>query len=532
MAKKQKKLDVIGLGCALAHLIKKNHIMKHGILIFYLIAVFCYLPATGIAADKGTVTIAVVFDIYSTSPYKSKATADSTTSVQRSIFQAPTRYDTATGKHVPDLAESVEPINNNMSVKITLRKDARFHNGYPVTSEDAKFSWQQFMDKKNPNMVRGRVKYWKDIEIIDDKTFIIHYKQPVADWYLAVLAFQIGSKKYYDEAGEKKFHSHPIGSGPFRFVSREIGEKIVLEAVENHPQYKPAVKKLVFKVVSDEVTRLAMLEAGEADFIYGISPHDAVRLKRNKKIRVKEALVPSYYGIGCHTFAHPDLLDKPLRQAMLYAVDRQQIVDKIFLGAAYPLYTYSSVSEFGHDPNFKIPYDPKKAKELLKKSSYKPGTPLTLTYAQRFANGSQVFEAIHFYFKAVGINIKLKKIEFGTKVAMFRSNDPKIQLGSWVWHGVEDPGSRLLYSLKTNGILTIGHSREDLDKLIDEQSKTFDEAKRLALLAEIRKIVFEDPVHIPLFGTKWLYATSDKIDYTWVNGSPQMYNLVEMKIFK
>jgi len=531
MAKKKKKLSVFGLGCTLSHLITKNHILKHGMVIVFLIAVFCCFPATSIGASNDTVTIAVVFDIYSTSPYKSKATADSTTSVQRAIFQAPTRYDTATGKHVPDLAESVEPMNNNMSVKITLRKDARFHNGYPVTSEDAKFSWQQFMDKENPNMVRGRMKYWKDVEIIDDKTFIIHYKKPVSDWKLAVLAFQIGSKKYYDEAGAEKFHSHPIGSGPFRFVSREIGEKIVLEAVENHPQYKPDVKKLVFKVVSDEVTRMAMLEAGEADFIYGISPHDAIRLKRNKKIRVKEALVPSYYGIGCHTFAHPDLLDKPLRQAMLYAVDRQKIVDKIFLGAAYPLYTYSSVAEFGHDPNFKILYDPDEARELVKKSNYN-GEPLTLTYAQRFANGSQVFEAIQSYFKAVGIEIKLKRIEFGTKVAMFRQNDPKIVLGSWVWHGVEDPGSRFLYSLKTGGILTIGHNRDGLDKLIDEQTKTFDETKRISLINKIRKICFDDPVHIPLFGTKWLYATSDKIDYTWVNGNPQMYNLFEMKILK
>ena len=531
MAKKKKKMTVIDLGCTLTHLIKKHHFMKHGILIFSLIAVCCYFPAAGIAAQKDTVTIAVVFDIYSTSPFKSKATADSTTSVQRSIFQAPTRYDTATGKHVPDLAESIEPMNNNLSFKIKIRKDAKFHNGYPVTSEDAKFSWQQFMDKKNPNMVRGRVRHWKDIEIVDDKTFIIHYKQPVADWYLAVLAFQIGSKKYYDEAGPEKFHSHPIGSGPYKFVSRDIGESIVLEAVENHPQYKPQVKKLVFKVVPDEVTRLAMLEAGEADLIYGIAPHDAIRLKRNKKVRLKEALVPSYYGIGFNTLSHADLLDKPLRQAMNYAVDRQQIVDKIFLGAAYPMYTYASVSEFGYDPKIKIPYDPAKAKELLKKSSYK-GQPLTLTYAQRFANGSQVFEAIHSYYKDVGINIKLKKIEFGTKIAMFRKKDPKIELGSWVWHGVEDPGSRLWYSLKKGGILTISHTTDELETLILEQAKEFDEAKRIAMLDEIRALLLEDPVQVPLFGTKWIYATSDKVDYTWVNGSPQMYNLVEMKVLK
>jgi len=105
-------------------------------------------------------------------------------------------------------------------------------------------------------------------------------------------------------------------------------------------------------------------------------------------------------------------------------------------------------------------------------------------------------------------------------------------LGAWVWHGVEDPGSRLWYSVKTKGSLTISHSRADLDKLIDEQAREFDEAKRLATLAQIREILFEDPIQVPLFGTKWLYATSDRIDYTWVNGSPQMYNLVEMKILK
>jgi len=503
--------------------------MKRGMLVFLLTAVYCFLTLGGAAAAKDTVTITFESDIMAASPYKAKSAGGPTMAVIQAIFQAPLRYETETGKMIPDLAESVEPMNNYSSFKITLRQDARFHNGDPVTSADARFSWQQFMDKNNPNMISTRMRAWKDIEIIDEKVFIIHYKKAQTDWATAVRSLYISSKKYYDQVGEKEFHAHPMGTGPFRFVRWEIGENIVLEAVDNHPQYKPFFKKLVFKVVQDQVTRLAMLETGQADLVYGLAPHDAVRLKRNNKVRVKEALIPSFYGIGLNSVAHPDLLDRPLRQAMLYAVDRQKIVDKIFLGAGYPMYTYSNVTEFGYDPDYKIPYDPEKAKELLKQSSYKPETPLTLTYEQRFANGPQVFEAIQGYFKQVGITMKMQRVEYGAYISLLRKKDPKVIMCSTVWHGIEDPTSRLIRSVKTNGMFTLYHGRQDMDELIVRQSQTFDEAKRREMIAQIRQIMFEDPVCIPLFGLKFLYATNSKIDYTWTQGTAQLYNIWEIK---
>ena len=155
------------------------------------------------------------------------------------------KYDTETGNLIPCLAESIKLTDNHLEMRVTLRKDARFNTADPLTSEDIKFTWRQFVDKKNATINAHRYRTWKDIEIIDPHTFIIYFKQPSIDWQQAFRHFLVGSKKYFEKVGEEKFHNEPIGSGPFRLVSKSIGEEYVLEAVENHYSIKPQFKNLI-----------------------------------------------------------------------------------------------------------------------------------------------------------------------------------------------------------------------------------------------------------------------------------------------
>ena len=172
-------------------------------------------------------------------------------------------------------------------------------------------------------------------------------------------------------------------------MERKIGESITLEAdpnyrwIENVPymdsdtgekktkeiERQCEIGKVKFLIVPDDLTRLAMLETGELDLISDILPQYVKRLERNKHIKVKRELTaPSYFAVALRPDNYPILKDTNFSNSFNYAINRQEIVDKIFLGEGYPMYMYASKSELGYDPKITYEFDPDRARELIKKS--------------------------------------------------------------------------------------------------------------------------------------------------------------------
>lgn len=497
-----------------------------------LISFFCMiviLPSFALAENK--VSIALTHDLTSLNPFKARLGQDS--NVYMALYQPLFTWDTQKGIPVPCLAESYQFAENNTDVTVKIRKDAKFHNGDPVTAHDVRFSWQQFIDPENANAYAKVFKSIKDIEAVDDGTCIVRFAKVNADWKSLFDRMFIGSKKYFDGAGAEKFTKDPIGSGPFRFKSRSIGENTILEAVENHYMYPPSFNTLQFLIVPDEITRMAMLEAGEVDLIFSIPSQQVDRLKRNRSVTVKTAIVPSYYGLSFHIINFDFLQDKNFRLAFNYGINRQEIVDKIFLGMAHPLYIFGSQSEITYDPGITYPYDPGKARELIKNSSYKAGTPVTLTYHSLVPNAAQVAEAVQGYMQDLGVTLDLRQMEVGAYLALARKKSKDLgPMTTTAWFGSQDPDVRLAMGVKSTGVYTQAAGSKELDQLVDEQHVTIDEEKRNEIVNKIYRILHDDPPHVPLFGTPMIYATSDRIKYTWVNKVNRLFNLWEIKIIK
>src|SRR5216117_2729868 len=171
----------------------------------------------------------------------------------------------------PSLAESWSTSPDGLVYEFVLRKGVKFHNGEPVTADDVKFSFERYrgiaaktlkdkvaaIETPDPGRVRFRLKQsWPD--------FMTFYGTPMtgAGW--------IVPRKYVEKVGEEGFKKAPIGAGPYRFVSYTPGVELVLEAVDGYWRKTPSVKRLVFKVVPDAATRMAMLKRGEADFAFGL----------------------------------------------------------------------------------------------------------------------------------------------------------------------------------------------------------------------------------------------------------------------
>src|SRR6266849_124679 len=193
----------------------------------------------------------------------------------------------------PSLAESWSMSSDGLVYEFVLRKGARFHNGDPVTAEDVKFSFERYRGI-SAKMLKEKV---AAIETPDSARVRFRLKQPWPDFMTfygtpATGAGWIVPKKYVEKVGEEGFKKHPVGAGPYRFVSFTPGVELVLEAVDGYWRKTPSVKRLVLKAVPDVSTRLAMLKRGEVDVMYGVGGELGDEVRRTPGLALKAAKIP------------------------------------------------------------------------------------------------------------------------------------------------------------------------------------------------------------------------------------------------
>ena len=191
----------------------------------------------------------------------------------------------------PSLAESWSASEDGLTYDFMLREGAKFHNGDPVTAEDVKFSFERYRGTSH-DLMKERV---AAVEIPDPRHVRFKLKEPWPD-FLTFYASATGAgwivpKKYVEKVGDDGFKKAPIGAGPYKFVSFNPGVELVLEAFDQYWRKPPSVKRLVFKVIPDETTRLAALKRGEIDIVYSIRGELAEELQRTPGLTLKPAVV-------------------------------------------------------------------------------------------------------------------------------------------------------------------------------------------------------------------------------------------------
>jgi len=171
----------------------------------------------------------------------------------------------------PSLAESWTVSKDGLVYEFVLRKNARFHDGSPVTAEDVKFSF----DRYRGAAAKGFKERVAAVETPDATHVRFRLKQPWPDFLTfyssATGAGWIVPKKYVERVGDEGFKKAPIGAGPYKFVSFNPGVDLTLEAFDQYWRKAPSVKRFVFRVIPDEATRLAALKRGEVDIVYSVS---------------------------------------------------------------------------------------------------------------------------------------------------------------------------------------------------------------------------------------------------------------------
>jgi peptide/nickel transport system substrate-binding protein len=397
----------------------------------------------------------------------------------------------------PSLAESWSMSDDMRSADFTLRANAKFHNGDPVTADDVKFSFERYRGGA-ATVLKDLV---KEVQVQAPGRVRFVFREPWPDFqaFYGTFASSAGwvvPRKYVERVGEEGFRKAPIGAGPYKFVSINPGIELVLEAFEGYWRKPPSIKRLVLRSLPDETTRAAALKSGEVDLAMLLTGPVALDIRRTSGMRLAAP------QLGIFWLDFPDQwdpkspwADKRVRLAASLAIDRQALNEAETLGLSRP--TGNTVP-----PDFEFalpfdahPFDPARAKQLLAEAGHPNGfdggelTP--------FPPYNTMAEAIQGWLAAVGIHTKIRAMERGAFMIAWR--EKKL-------HGVVltvtaisgNAATRLEPFVTKNGAFAYG-ALPEVDDLFVRQARELDHKKREALLHEMQSILHEQVVQAPIY---------------------------------
>jgi peptide/nickel transport system substrate-binding protein len=314
-------------------------------------------------------------------------------------------YDKA-GNVVPWLASGWKEDPAAKTITISLKKGIKFHDGTDFNAEACKWNFQQFIDAK-----RNEVAGLTSMDVIDDSTLRLNFSA----WnnsFVSQFPFisQMISPTAFQKNGKDWCITHPVGTGPFKFVSWQRDVKLRYEKFDNYWQKgKPYLDAIEIIAVEDSTTRLASFEKHEFDIIEHLNdqPMDMVNIQKAGKYTT-EYLIPLGSGpigvVGDSANPKSPFADLKVRQAVSYAINTKDIVDNVLHGLAKTCVQFGQPGYWGYNDNVKgLEYNPDKARALLKDAGYGSGFDTTLL--QEIPYDWTV--AVQSYLKAVGINVTI-----------------------------------------------------------------------------------------------------------------------------
>lgn len=481
--------------------------MKKGIAVMILAATMAFLVLPGsVLATKDTLVVVqeaepVGLDIMQSS-------IQTTMSVGYNITDTLLKpMEDATVK--PGLAEKWQKLDD-LTWKFTLVQGATFHNGEPINAAAVKFSFDRIMSDSLKSPHRGKLSSFKEVKVIDDRTFTISMHQPYAPGlYMLAQYLFIVPPAYIAKVGDAGYNLHPVGSGAYKLDKWNKGQEIVLTAYDKYYGPKPAYKKVVFKGVPEESSRVAALLTGEADVVSGIPVHQRKKIINSKKAYLTDQMGSMNY-LGLNTYEKP-FNDQRVRQAVNHAINRPLINKALFDGKAILCAGPISPRTFGADPSLK-PYDysPEKAKKLLAEAGYPNGFETRLAYGTYMPQIQEQAEAIASDLAKVGIKVALEPFE---RAVMWDRYKKKMhQMYIYFWDDAPEP-DRYMYSLFHSKSRDYYYKNTAVDDLLDKGRMTLDSSARAKVYNELDRLLYKDAPWVYLYVIPEVYAVSNAVEY-------------------
>ncbi|MGO9647695.1 MAG: ABC transporter substrate-binding protein [Terriglobales bacterium] len=434
----------------------------------------------------------------------------------------------------PQLAERWE-IPDPKTYIFHLHHGVKFHDGRPLTSRDVKWTFDSLLEGKIRSTKAAAYQLVDRIEARDDFTVVFHLKQPFVTllWNLSDGAIGIVPYGTGDEIS-----GHPIGSGPFRFVSAEQDKEVVIARNDDYWGEKPKLQRVRFVVVPDTTTRALELRKGSADIALNALTGDLVlALQKEPNLQVLHApgTVLSYLAFNTRD---PILKDARVRQALAYAIDRRPMIHYLLRDFARPADSLLPPESWAYDANVaRYDHSPERARRLLDSAGYPAvnGVRFHLTMKTGTEESTRLLAAVlQQQLREVGIVLDIRTFEFATFFADVTRGAYQMHSLRWVG-GNEDPDifEYVFHSSKftPKGANRTYYSNPRVDALIDQARSVLAQETRKQLYAEIQEILAEDLPYIELWYQDNVMVCSKRVRNATLNppGNYDFLKTVELE---
>lgn len=418
------------------------------------------------------------------------------------------------GELIPAIAKDWEISSDSLTYTFYLRENVHFHNGRKLTAEDVKFSFERVLDPETNHPRRADFEAIKAIEILDTYTIAITLSRETAP-FLFNMAEATGGVPIIAKEEVENLTTHPIGTGPFKFVHWLPNQEVKM--VRNEEYWNPEIPYLdevVFTIMADSTAALMNLRTGAIDLLPRMAPEAAMEIEMSPETKV---LSGSQNRIQLMVLNH---LREPLdnlkvRQAINYALDKEEIIEGAVWGFGEEIATNMSpvLGFFYNDLNHLYPYDPDTARELLKEAGYPEGFEMTLSLSSHDGVYLKIAEIVKQQLEQVGIVLELELVEWGVWLErIYAGRDYDFTL--IIFTGKLDP-HLILHRYQSDYVRNFfNYFNPEYDALIQEGVKIADPNERQAIYSEAQAILAQEAVAAYIMDFHLLVGARENV-YGW-----------------
>lgn len=445
------------------------------------------------------------------------ATDSVSSSISSYLFDSLVKYDKH-GNIVPDMAKSWR-FEDPKTLIFTLRDDIFWHDGKSIRSSDVVFTYNTAISDKVFTPYASNFRMVASVEALDLITVRVTYKEPyfkaLETWLMPIIPEHILSKE--SDLMTSEFNRKPIGSSYYTIKDLEISKNIELYANENYKPHAPSIKKIVFEYVQDPSVEFLKLKNRQIH----IGTLDAMQVDRQldknfeKDYQIVEYPAFAYNYLGFN-LTNEKFKDPRVREALSYAIDRDELVDILFFGHAKVSHGPILEGALGFNEKVKSPkLDLIKARKLLKEAGYDENNPLEFEIATNSNNQIRIFSAeiIQRQLSLAGVKVTLRVMEwqaFLSRVVQARNFETVLLAWSvplmpdpfTIWHSD---------STKRGGFNFIGYKNSEVDRIIELAETKVDRTEVAKLFSQFHEIVVRDNPYLFLYSPNSISAISRKI---------------------
>ncbi len=443
------------------------------------------------------------------------------------VFNGLIKYDKNV-ELVGDLAKSWEIEEGGKVIVFQLRKNVKWHDGKPFTSEDVIFTYNSLIDPSVPTPYSGDFKMVEKIEPLDEYTVKVIYKEPFApglsSWGMPIMPKHLLEG---EDLLTTKFSRDPVGTGPYKFKRWKTGERIDLISNHEYFEHRPYIDRYIYRVIPDSATMFLELQTSGIDSM-SLTPLQYTRQTEGGFFEKKynKYRYPSFgYTFMAYNLENAKFKDKKVRQALNYAVDKNEIIEGVLLGRGRISSGQFVPESWAFNEKVKpYPFDQKKALKLLNEAGWrdtnsdgwldKDSEPFKFTIITNQGNDSRrmAAEIIQRRLKDIGIKVEIRVLEWSVFINEF-VNKKRFEAIIMGWGlGREPDCYDIFHSSKTRPgeFNFVSYANPEIDRLLLLGRRTFDKEKRKKVYRKIHEILYDDQPYMFLYVPDSLVAVSKR----------------------